>query len=106
MCDESELCRLRVRLSGDEDMLGRFLRENPPGCERAEPDPRERGRWSIEADVEVARIPMLVTQGFTVEVLYDIAQRRRDLRSLVAKGNRFAEVKSVQGLGAQRRRGG
>lgn len=102
MCDEPRPCQLRVRLTGDEETLRSFLREYPPGCERAEPDPRVRGRWSIEADVEARLIPGLSERGLRVDVLYDVAQRGRELIGLVGKGNRFAKGQPVLGLGVRR----
>lgn len=102
MCDEPGPCKLRVRLSGNEDALRSFLREYPPGCERAEPDPRVRGQWSIDADVEAGMIPHWTSRGLRVEVLHDIAQRSRELARWVGKGNRFAKGARLHGLGVAR----
>lgn len=105
MCAEPELCRLRVRLGGVEEALRRFLREHPPGCERAEPDPRVRGHWTIDIDLEASLIPALAARGFRVDVLYDLAQRGRELKRLVGKGNRFAKGGVLRGIGVPRSKG-
>lgn len=102
MGDDPAPCRLRVRLSGDEAALRRFLREHPPGCERAEPEARVPGHWTIEVDVEAGLIPALTSRGLRVDVLYDLAQRGRELRRLVGKGNRFLRGGTVLGIGVPR----
>ena len=102
MCDEPDPCRLRVRATGDEESLRRFLRKHPPGCGRAVSDPRVRGQWSIEAEMDAGAIPGWVSQGLAVEVLYDLAQRRRELSRMVGKGNRFAKGERFWGLGVRR----
>ncbi len=99
MCAEPELCRLRVRLGGVEEALRRFLREHPPGCERAEPDPGQRGHWIIDIDLEASLIPALAARGLRVDVLYDLAQRGGELRRQVGKGNRFAKGDMLRGIG-------
>ena len=102
MCAEAEPWRLRVRLGGVEEAVRRFLREHPPGCERAEPDPRQRGHWTIEIDLEASLIPALAARGLRVDVLYDLVQRGRELRRQVGKGNRFAKGGTLRGIGVPR----
>lgn len=102
MGDDPAPCRLHVRLTGGEEALRRFLQEHPPGCERAEPDPHVRRQWTIEVDVEAGLIPALTSRGLKVEVLYDLAQRGRELKRLVGKGNRFAKGAPLRGIGVRR----
>src|SRR5262245_41160777 len=89
----------RVRISGPEPDVRRFLVEQPMEVQSVE---SHAGRLSVDLSVSKALLQEIARRGLSIDIALDTGSPARSRRKDVGTGNRFEDGSIPKGVGIKR----